>query len=80
MSPSYSSFKSDLTLFNSEEYIKIICENESFTIFSNFLENYKDIEHEDFKKPIFSQTSKFKKKCSKIRLIEFSENYYYYRK
>ena len=61
MSPSYSSFKSDLTSFNSEEYIKIICENESFTIFSNFLENYKDIEHEDFKKPIFSQTSKFKK-------------------
>ena len=61
MSPSYSSFKSDLTSFNSEEYIKIIYENESFTIFSSFLENYKDIEHEDFKKPIFSQTSKFKK-------------------
>jgi hypothetical protein len=61
MSPSYSSFKNDLISFNTEEYIKIIYENESFTIFSNFLENYKDIEHEDFKKPIFSQTSKFKK-------------------
>ncbi len=61
MFPSYSSFKNDLISFNLEEYIKIICENESFAIFSNFLENYKDIEHEDFKKPIFSQTSKFKK-------------------
>ena len=61
MSSSYSSFKNDLTSFTSEEYIKIIHENNSFNIFLTFLENYKDIEHEDFKKPIFSQTSKFKK-------------------
>ena len=29
--------------------------------FFNFIKYYKDIENEDFKKPIFSQTSKFKK-------------------
>ena len=61
MIPSYSSFKNDILSFNYEEYIKIIHDNNTFNNFSIFLENYKSIEHEDFKKPVFSQTSKFKK-------------------
>lgn len=56
MSLSYSSFKIDLESFNCEEYI-----HPSNSEFLLFLDNYKDIENEDFKKPIFSQTSKFKK-------------------
>ena len=58
---SYSSFKNDLILFNSEEYLKILVDSNSFKYFNNFIKIYKDIESEDFKKPIFSQTNKYKK-------------------
>jgi hypothetical protein len=61
MKPSYSSFKNDINSFNIEEYIKNLSDSTSYNIFYNFIENYKEIENEDFKKPIFSQTSKFKK-------------------
>ena len=61
MKPSYSSFKNDINSFDTEEYIKDLSDSTSYKIFYNFIENYKEIENEDFKKPIFSQTSKFKK-------------------
>jgi hypothetical protein len=61
MSLSYSSLKNDLLLFNSEEYLKNRIDTVSFDYFNKFIEIYKEIENEDFKKPIFSQTSKFKK-------------------
>jgi hypothetical protein len=61
MQLSYSSYKNDITSFSSEEYIKNLENSISHDIFFKFIENYKEIENEDFKKPIFSQTSKFKK-------------------
>jgi hypothetical protein len=61
MNLSYSSYKNDIISFNSEEYIKNLINSISYNYFFNFIENYKEIENEDFKKPIFSQTSKFKK-------------------
>ena len=61
MYPSYSSYKNDIISFNSEGYIQNLKDSTSYDFFLNFLENYKEIENEDFKKPIFSQTTKFKK-------------------
>ena len=61
MSHSYSSYKNDIILFNSEEYLKNLENSVSHDYFLSFIENYKEIENEDFKKPIFSQTTKFKK-------------------
>lgn len=58
---SYSSFKSDILSFQTEEYIKNLDDPTSYNSFVDFIEIYKDIENEDFKKPIFSQTTKFKK-------------------
>jgi hypothetical protein len=61
MQLSYSSYKNDIISFSSEEYIKNLENSISHNIFFKFIENYKEIENEDFKKPVFSQTSKFKK-------------------
>ena len=61
MQLSYSSYKNDIISFSSEEYIKNLENSISHDIFFKFIESYKEIENEDFKKPIFSQTSKFKK-------------------
>ena len=61
MQPSYSSYKNDINSFNSEEYLLNFHENDSNNIFFDFIKYYKEIEHEDLKKPIFSQTTKFKK-------------------
>jgi len=69
MFPSYSSFKNDINSFNSEEYILNLDFSDTFNI---FIEYYKNIENEDFKKPIFSQTSKFKKITN-----NFNKNYKY---
>ena len=74
MIPSYSSFKNDILSFNYEEYIKIIHDNNTFNNFSIFLENYKSIEHEDFKKPVFSQTSKFKKIPNNFKNYKYLKN------
>jgi hypothetical protein len=56
MTISYSSYKSDISSFKSEEYNINLNE-----YFNNFIEKYKEIESEDLKKPIFSQNTKFKK-------------------
>jgi len=58
---SYSSFKNDILSFQNEEYIKTLYDPTLYNSFVDFIENYKEIESEDFKKPIFSQTTKFKK-------------------
>jgi hypothetical protein len=71
MFPSYSSFKNDILSFNSEEYILNLQLPE---IFNNFIEYYRDIENEDLKKPIFSQTSKFKKMPN-----SFNKNFKYFK-
>ena len=61
MHPSYSSYKNDINSFNSEEYLLNFHQNNLNDIFLNFIKYYKEIENEDLKKPIFSQTTKFKK-------------------
>jgi hypothetical protein len=58
---SYSSYTDDIISFDTEEYIKNLIDSNSCDFFFNFIENYKEIETEDFKKPVFSQTTKFKK-------------------
>ena len=60
MNISYSSYKNDIESFDLEEYLQNL-DPISNNLFNDFIDNYKDIESEDFKKPIFSQTSKFKK-------------------
>jgi len=58
---SYSSYKNNISIFNSEEYLKNQIESDSFDLFLDFIQKYREIESEDLKKPIFSQTTKFKK-------------------
>ena len=60
MNFSYSSYKNDIESFDLEEYLQNL-DPILNNLFNDFIDNYKDIESEDFKKPIFSQTSKFKK-------------------
>ncbi len=47
--------------FNMDNYLKEKFESENIDRVTKFLEIYKRIEEEDLKKPIFSQTTKFKK-------------------
>jgi len=62
MTLSYSSYKNDIISFNSDEYLKGLNNNPILSnLFLKFIEYYKEIENEDFKKPVFSQTTKFKK-------------------
>ena len=61
MFPSYSSFKNDISSFVLEEYLINLQDSSAYNLFNSFSKNYKHIENEDFKKPIFSQTTKFKK-------------------
>ena len=58
---SYSSFINDSKSFNSEEYLQNLKQSIFLDNFNNFILIYKEIENEDFKKPVFSQTTKFKK-------------------
>jgi hypothetical protein len=62
--PSYSSYMENINMFDSNNYIEYIGNSTIYNTFFNFMETYKNIENEDFKKPIFSQTSKFKKNSS----------------
>lgn len=58
---SYSSFYNNISQFNSEDYLKTLCELESIDLYYDFIKNYKEIENEDSKKPTFNQPIKFKK-------------------
>jgi hypothetical protein len=74
---SYSSYHNDIISFNIEEYIQNLhhsineYEKNNVELFNHFVQNYKDIENEDFKKPIFSQTSKFKKIPNHIKNYKY---------
>jgi hypothetical protein len=73
MELSYSSYVNDILSFDTEEYIKNLSGTNSYDFFSNFIENYKEIETEDFKKPVFSQTTKFKKIPSNYKNYKYSK-------
>ena len=82
MKPSYSSFKNDINLFDSEEYynkLKLV-DNDTSTdlslsckLFFEFIDYYKEIENEDLKKPIFSQTTKFKKNPNNYKNYKYAK-------
>jgi hypothetical protein len=61
MTVSYSSFKNNYINFNCEEYLSNIIHSNSYNFYSDFIKIYKEIENEDLKKPLFSQSTKFKK-------------------
>lgn len=71
MHPSYSSYLNNINFFNIEEYKESVSLTDSYTSLINFITFYKEIESEDLKKPIFSQTTKFKKN------INTTNNYKY---
>jgi hypothetical protein len=74
MHHSYSSYKNDLLSFDSEEYIKNLQNSISYNLFFHFIENYKEIENEDFKKPIFSQTTKYKKIPNNYKFLKINRD------
>jgi len=74
MHHSYSSYKNDLVSFDSEEYIKNLENSISYNLFFQFIENYKEIENEDFKKPIFSQTTKYKKIPNNYKFLKINRD------
>jgi hypothetical protein len=61
MTLSYSSFKNNIVIFDKDEYLQNLNFSILNDVFLNFIKDYQEIENEDFKKPIFSQTTKFKK-------------------
>lgn len=69
--PSYSSYMKNINIFDTNNYIEYIGNSSIYNTFFNFMENYKNIENEDFKKPIFSQTSKFKKNSSNFNHFKY---------
>ena len=71
MNISYSSYKNDIKSFNNEEYYKNLNDSILLNLFNNFIIFYKEIEDEDFKKPIFSQTTKFKKNPNNLKNYKY---------
>jgi len=71
MNISYSSYKNDIKSFNNEEYYKNLTDSILLNLFNNFIIFYKEIEDEDFKKPIFSQTTKFKKNPNNLKNYKY---------
>ncbi len=59
--PTYYEYRDDIQNFDMDAYLKDKYESDKIKSVSDFLEMYKAIEDEDSKKPIFSQTTKFKK-------------------
>jgi hypothetical protein len=69
--PSYREYKDDIQSFQMEEYLKNKMETEKIEMLSTFLEMYRQIEEEDMKKPIFSQTTKFKKFPNHLKYYKY---------
>lgn len=69
--PSFREYKDDILQFNTEIYLKNKMETNNIEMISNFLEIYKKIEEEDLKKPIFSQTTKFKKFPNHLKYYKY---------
>jgi hypothetical protein len=75
MALSYSSFLNHIKLFETDEYFKNLENDNSVEYFLDFFEKYKEIENEDFKKPIFSQTTKFKKMPNQYKNFKNFKNF-----
>lgn len=68
---SYYEYRDDIQNFDMDIYLKDKYESEKIKSVSNFLEMYKIIEDEDSKKPIFSQTTKFKKFPNHLKYYKY---------
>ncbi len=69
--PTFKEYKEDIQSFNTDEYLRNKMESDNIILLSNFLEIYKRIEEEDLKKPIFSQTTKFKKFPNHLKYYKY---------
>ncbi len=69
--PSFKEFKDDISNFEMKKYLENKMESQRIEKISLFLELYKKIEEEDLKKPIFSQTSKFKKFPNHLKYYKY---------
>jgi hypothetical protein len=69
--PSFKEFKDDISNFEMKNYLENKMESSRIEKISQFLELYKKIEEEDLKKPIFSQTSKFKKFPNHLKYYKY---------
>lgn len=69
--PSFKEFKEDIPNFEMKKYLENKMETHRIERISQFLELYKKIEEEDLKKPIFSQTSKFKKFPNHLKYYKY---------
>ncbi len=72
---SYNDYRNDIQNFDMENYLKDKYESEKIKSVSDFLEMYKVIEDEDSKKPIFSQTTKFKKFPNHLKYYKYVKFY-----
>ncbi len=68
---SYYEYRDDIQNFDMENYLNDKYESEKIKSVSDFLEMYKKIEDEDSKKPIFSQTAKFKKFPNHLKYYKY---------
>ncbi len=69
--PNYQEYKNDILQFNTEIYLKNKMETNNIVTLTEFLDIYKVIEEEDLKKPIFSQTTKFKKFPNHLKYYKY---------
>jgi len=69
--PTFQEYKNDIQSFNTEEYLRKKMETNNIELLSSFLDIYKRIEDEDSKKPIFSQTAKFKKFPNHLKYYKY---------
>jgi hypothetical protein len=69
--PSFKEFKDDISNFEMKRYLENKMESNRIEKISLFLELYKKIEEEDLKKPIFSQTTKFKKFPNHLKYYKY---------
>ncbi len=67
----FRQYKDDIHHFEMERYLKDRYEMDKVNWLSNFLDIYKRIEEEDSKKPIFSQTTKFKKFPNHLKYYKY---------
>lgn len=70
---SFYNYTDDINNFNMNSYLSDKIESEKINTVSKFLELYKVIEDEDLKKPIFSQTAKFKKFPNHLKYYKYAK-------
>lgn len=67
----FREYKEDINHFEMERYLSSRYEMDKMNWLSHFLDMYKTIEEEDSKKPIFSQTTKFKKFPNHLKYYKY---------